>query len=325
MRSEARQKLARLAESEREGISDQPGGADKGLMARMLREQQDELRRGYLLSATCKLEATLDKRAFATLASAMSAWRELAGGCAQRKDVAEPSAVSGAMAREQQHELRDAYRRTVLCRLEAALGSGALSSLARALSGWRRLVVADVEQQRSAQKSAPPARESAVAPAKEAFMARMLREQQAELREAYRLSASCKLAIVLERRIAALLARAFCSWRVVPIEEETYGLHQKAAEAAMASAATITAAPATAAHTAAMATMLRAQQAELREGYLLSASCKLETYFTAQMLMLLARALAAWRGACSHSAPPHCDEAASNSELEALRARLLLE
>mgnify|MGYP003684435449 CR=1 FL=1 len=160
------------------------------------------------------------------------------------------------------------------------------------------------------------------------LLRQMVHEQQGELHEGYQLAATCKLFGALSRRRTLALAGAICTWRVasVCLMRMTQVLNSTDtlpdSDAATPPAATIEAAGLReqlrlaedrALAAVAMASrpqqkfkllqeMLHHQQDELRDGYRLSAGCKVWATLACRNTLTLAGAVSRWRAACARLA-----------------------
>jgi len=173
-------------------------------LARMLRDQQEELRDAYGFSARCKLRVTIEQRAALALSGSFSRWRqacELHGADLQLRRAREHRA-EGLAAGSEASALRSRVAE-LEGRLTAAVSSAKASSAQAGALGRR---VAELEQELTAASATTPR-------AKVEKMTRMLRDQQEELRDAYRFSAGCKLQTVIERHAAMKLSGTFAHWR----------------------------------------------------------------------------------------------------------------
>ncbi len=285
-------------------------------LARMLRDQQEELRDAYGFSARCKLRVTIEQRATLALSGSFSRWRhacELQEADLQLRRAGEHRAEALAAGSEAS-ALRSRVAE-VEGRLTAAVSSAKASSAQAGALGRR---VAELEQELASASTTPRA--------KVEKMTRMLRDQQEELRDAYRFSARCKLLTTIERRVAVALSGTFSRWHQACVRQHGSGHATDAAQAAgadyykraKAAAAASTAEIGTlrqrvaeleqelaSASTATprakvekMTRMLRDQQEELRDAYRFSAGCKLLTVVERHAAMKLSGTFSHWRREC---------------------------
>jgi len=209
------------------------------MLSKMLREQQAELSDGYRLSATIKLTAAMDKHVTLSLATAWALWRqgvalaELHSTSAATPSTATSDAATVAMqaevaslakqlsaATEAANDLTKTRDEAVASNLKVrADAMRAKSDAEREKSDLRADLQRATEAASQATARLNEQQEAATRPAsgsqqKVEALSRMLREQQAEISDGYRLCAAIKLGSAVDKRVTLSLATAWTSWRL---------------------------------------------------------------------------------------------------------------
>ena len=236
----AAQKSATAAEALTNG---EAGRAKVETLSRMLREQQAELTDGYRLSAYGKLAAAMDKRVVLSLATALAQWRgkndlisigeehtaalvdlrsssTVATGASIAALQIETTRLSSELSHATQAAMAQARgHRAQLEATEAALAVAKAEAHAAKVAADTGLahMRARLETAQTAvgATAAEALTNGEAGRAKVAGLSRMLREQQAELTDGYRLFASIKVASAVEKRLVVSLATAWARWRLI--------------------------------------------------------------------------------------------------------------
>ena len=186
-------------------------------MERMLKEQQGEVSEGYRFAAACKLSSVIERKAATSIALVFGLWRR---ACVLV-------------------EASDAQQSMVATALQAAEAEATAARAAEtALSETKAALLAARKQTEASVAAAKAEAEKRVAGAsvhqpRLEMLERMVKEQQNELTEGYRFSASCKLGAALNRRSSLALLSGFDVWRrmvVVVTAEETQSMISAAAD-----------------------------------------------------------------------------------------------
>jgi len=309
--AELEQKLAATVEQARLAGAGEERGKLSAL-SQMLREQQEELTEGYRFSATIKLVSTLDQRRRMDLSAALGSWRIVCMSLAaalreaeegisppptfsddaheamaarvadvelmleHRKTQAEELLVArDAFEKAAAHARRDAEERTIAA--QAASAEAAMQSLR--VAELEQKLAATVEQARLAGAGEERGKLSA--------LSQMLREQQEELTEGYRFSATIKLVSTLDQRRRMDLSAALGSWRTYSLVGNIdspldYAVAERALRMKVES----------------LAHMLRDQQHEVSERARLLATHTIASVLEQRRRSALVVTLHGWRATC---------------------------
>ena len=227
-----------------EGLTNgEAGRAKVEALSRMLQEQQAELKDGYRLSAFGKLAAAMDKRIGLSLATALAQWRgktdlismgeertaaltnlrsssTVATGTSIAALQIETTRLSSELSAATQAAMAaDVRYRAQLEATEAALAAAKAEAHAAKVAADTGLahMRARLETAQTAvgATAAEALTNGEAGRAKVAGLSRMLREQQAELTDGYRLFASIKVASAVEKRLVVSLATVWARWRLI--------------------------------------------------------------------------------------------------------------
>ena len=236
----AAQKSATAAEALTNG---EAGRAKVEALSRMLQEQQAELTDGYRLSAYGKLAAAMDKRVVLSLATTLAQWRgktdlismgeehtaaladlrsssTVATGASVAALQIETTRLSSELSAATQAAMAQARgHRAQLEATEAALAVAKAEAHAAKVAADTGLAHMrsrlETVQTAVGATAAEALTNGEAGRAKVEALSRMLREQQAELTDGYRLFASIKVASAVEKRLVVSLATAWARWRLI--------------------------------------------------------------------------------------------------------------
>ena len=236
----AAQKSATAAEALTNG---EAGRAKVEILSRMLQEQQAELTDGYRLSAYGKLAAAMDKRVVLSLATTLAQWRgktdlismgeehtaaladlrsssTVATGASVAALQIETTRLSSELSAATQAAMAQARgHRAQLEATEAALAVAKAEAHAAKVAADTGLAHMrsrlETVQTAVGATAAEALTNGEAGRAKVEALSRMLREQQAELTDGYRLFASIKVASAVEKRLVVSLATAWARWRFI--------------------------------------------------------------------------------------------------------------
>ena len=209
----------------------------------MLQEQQAELTDGYRLSAYGKLAAAMDKRVVLSLATTLAQWRgktdlismgeehtaaladlrsssTVATGASVAALQIETTRLSSELSAATQAAMAQARgHRAQLEATEAALAVAKAEAHAAKVAADTGLAHMrsrlETVQTAVGATAAEALTNGEAGRAKVEALSRMLREQQAELTDGYRLFASIKVASAVEKRLVVSLATAWARWRLI--------------------------------------------------------------------------------------------------------------
>ena len=273
-------------------------------MAQMVRAQQAELTEGYHFAATCKLSSAVHRRLALTLAYGFAAWRSAVRlSEAAMQQAAALQEASRATEALQESFAADASQKeaTLLATVDSL--SAQLTESEQAVTTAAAAAVAASEQfhadREAAIKQERLEADSRVAEAHSSAAA-VAADLRAELQSAKSASEAAVAQSALDEAVGQ--ERAEARARLASLQAE----HEKALRTATESAPSAKDAS-QASKLEMMARMVRAQQAELTEGYLFAATCKLSSAIDRRLGLTLAYGFGAWQVACMASSVQDLD------------------